>query len=356
MDGQGEAVGAGSGIGFFESDVESPDVPSWASWLLDLGLRFPAREVEQRRSILIISTPCDAPAAGLVALGVVMRDLAREAATDEAGHEADIRLWASQYLQHCKTCRQRCNPKLVRCGFESESNGTIQGPPRPGRMREKPLHVHSFLDETLVLEDGKGCREFYPPGDSRLRELHPAGRPRLSTPENKPGIAGQAFAQLRPHWGAAGSNLQRSYSGSCLVGRRTGREATREWLNRSGFILGRHRFPLADMLTVSGWGADSVSRLRYASTRGGTCHLDRAGADPETAIVDGATELADTMQCPQLRTTSLMAVVPRDSAQDKLENLAVTLHEAGESYANTNPTFIETPPPGISISWRVRTP
>ncbi len=356
LDDQGQAVGAGSGIGFFESDVELPGVPGWASWLLDLGLRFPAREVEPRRSILIVSTPCDAPAAGLVALGVVMRDLARGAATDEAGHEAGIRTWASQYLQQCQPCRQRCNPKLVRCGFESESTGAIQGPPRPGKTREKPLHVHSFADETLVLEDAKGCREFYPPGDTRLRELHPAGRPRLSTPENKPGIAGQAFTQLRPRWGAAGSNLQRSYSGSCLVGRRTGREATREWLNQSGFILGGHRFPLADMLTVAGWGADSVSRLRYASTRGGACHFDREGADPETAIVDGATELADSLVCPQLRTTSLIAVVPRDSAQDKLENLANTLHEVGENYVITDPAFIETPPPGISISWRLRIP
>jgi hypothetical protein len=111
------------------------------------------------------------------------------------------------------------------------------------------------------------------------------------------------------------------------------------------------------MLTVAGWGADSVSRLRYASTRGGVCHFDRAGADPETAIVDGATELADSLVCPQLRTASLIAVVPRDSAQDKLENLALTLHdEVGENYVKADPAFVETPPPGISICWRVRIP
>lgn len=343
-----------NGIGLFESDAVSTSVPSWASWLLDIGLKFPPREIDHRRSILIISTPCDAPAAGLVALGVVMRDLAREAATDEYGHVAALRSFANQFLTHCRTCPQRCDPKLVGCGFETESSGVINAPPRPGKSREKSLHVDSLSDGTLVLVDANGCRDHYSISDDRQRYLHPAGRPKLATPVNKPGIAGQAFSQLKRGWEPRPTNLQRSYSGTCFVGRRTGRDATRDWLSRSGFILKGHRFPLSDMLTISGWGADSVSRLRYVSTRGGACHFDREGIDPETAIVDGATELVDSLASPSLRGTSVIAVVPRDSAQDKLDLLAQALHELGDQYVSEDPTFVSPAPRGICISWRIR--
>lgn len=344
---------AQSDIGFFESDVASISVPRWANWLLDVGLKFPPREIDNRRSILIVSTPCDAPAAGLVALGVVMRDLAREAATDESGHVAALHSFANQFLMHCRMCRQKCYPKLVGCGFETESSGVINAPPRPGKSRERKLHVHSLSDDTLVLTDAHGCRDYYSISDVRQRHLHPAGRPKLATPANKPSIAGQAFSQLKRGWEPRSTNLQRSYSGTCFVGRRTGRDATREWLNRSGFILNGHRFPLSDMLTISGWGTDSVSRLRYASTRGGSCHFDREGLDTETAIVDGVTELVDSLACPSLRGASMIAVVPRDSAQDKLDLLAQALHELGYQHVREDPAFLSSPPRGICISWRV---
>lgn len=283
-----------------------------------------------------------------------MRDLAREAATDETGHVAALRSWAKQYLVHCQTCRRKCDPQLVGCGFHAESNGVVLAPPRRGRTKETSLRVHSFIDDSLVLVDGQDCKDFYPANDARQRNLHPAGRPRLATPENKPGIAEQAFSQLKQGWKPLHTNLQRSYSGTCLVGRRAGRDATREWLTRSGFVLRGHRFPLSDMLTVSGWGNDSVSRLRYVSTRGGTCQFDRPGIDPETAIIDGATELADSLASQSLRGTSLVAVVPRDSAQDKLELLSQALHELGSQYSREIPAFLSPPPRGISVTLRVK--
>lgn len=340
-------------IGFFESGVAAPLIPTWADWFLELGLNFPDRATEPGRSIVLITTPCDTPAAGLVALGVVLRDLAREAATDEAGHVAAIRAWATQYLAHCRSCHYRCRPQAARCGFEIEASGIIHSPPRRGKKRATTLHVHSFNDDDLVLADTHGCRDFYSPTDSRYMELRPEGWPQIATPENRPRIAGHAFAQLKPTWTAIAVNLERSYSGACFVGRRTGKDATKEVLDRAGFVLGGLQYPLSAMLTIADWGDDSVSRLRYVNTRGGACHFDRAGPNPEIAIVDGAAELSVALRCPQLRETSLIAVISRDTAPDKLECGAQSLHEVGDRYADVAPGYFEPAPPGISLSWKV---
>lgn len=340
-------------IGFFESGVAESVVPAWADWFLELGLNFPDRETETKRSIVLITTPCDTPAAGLIALGVVLRDLAREAATDEAGNTAAIRSWARQYLEHCRSCLHKCRPPVARCGYATEASGVIHAPPRRGRQRATKLQVDSFSDEALVLIDSHGCRNFYSPTDSRYMSLRPDGWPLAATPENRPRIADHSFAQLKPTWSPVALNLQRSYSGACLVGRRAGRDATREVLDAAGFILAGQQYPLSKMLTLADWGDDSVSRLRYVNTRGGACHFDRTGPNPEIAIVDGAAEFAVALGCPQLRESTMIAVVSRDSAQDNLELAAQSLHEAGDRYTQVAPGYFESPPPGVSMSWRL---
>ena len=61
------------GLMLFSEDNDSwREVPDWASFLLRLGVKFPLDPIETRR-ICLVSMPCDSAAAGLVALGAMVR-------------------------------------------------------------------------------------------------------------------------------------------------------------------------------------------------------------------------------------------------------------------------------------------
>jgi len=356
-----------SRVAFSESGETVSKLPAWANWFIDLGLNFPSGS-GRRRSILLMSTPCDSAAAGLVALGVVLRDLAREEANDERGYADAVRAYAAHSLR-CMRCNSRCNPDLVGCGYVTEVTGVIYGQPPPGKTNRRRLLVESLDGEllTLVAPPGgssvrhrrdAGCRDKLGPGcggDAGFKQYQPEDWAALATPDNKPPISEAAFSLLRPRWKPYEINLKRSYSSACLVGRRAGDRATRKFLETTGFILNKQYFPLSSMLTISGWGGeDSVSRLRYFSTRG-KAEFDRAGPAPEIAVVDGAAELTEILgERDRFERTQLIAVVPRDSQADKLEALAFALGELDRHYSVEPYLGPVTPPPaGVSAIWRI---
>ena len=71
--------------------------------------------------------PCDSPAAGLISLGALIRDLKNPRANAFHGHAESIKRYAEQFLGHCKDCQfDPCNPELKNCGYIKESTGFLR--------------------------------------------------------------------------------------------------------------------------------------------------------------------------------------------------------------------------------------
>ena len=87
---------------FSDSSEEFSQFPDWVNFLIKFGFRWPAGESKKRR-IALVSMPCDSPAAGLISLGALIRDLKNPKANAFDGHVVSIRHYAEQYLNYCNS-------------------------------------------------------------------------------------------------------------------------------------------------------------------------------------------------------------------------------------------------------------
>lgn len=105
---------------FSEYNSEWKPVPPWVEFLIKFGYEW-RREPKGSRRIALISMPCDSAAAGLIALGAMVRDLADSNANDVAGHYDKLLQYARQYLKSCNPCVFKCKPQLSQCGYTGAS-------------------------------------------------------------------------------------------------------------------------------------------------------------------------------------------------------------------------------------------
>ena len=110
---------------FSEANQEWQVVPRWVTFLIRLGYNWPCGVLGQRR-IALISMPCDSAAAGLIALGALIRDLGNPNANDVDGHYDALLRYARQYLGYCRDCTMRCQPELKGCGYAAEVTGLVR--------------------------------------------------------------------------------------------------------------------------------------------------------------------------------------------------------------------------------------
>ncbi len=351
-------------VGYFEEKQSFADLPAWVRWFIGLGLKYPVSGFGiTGRTVLLVSTPCDFPAAGLISIGIVMRDLARAGASDEQSHAEAVRSWARQYVDWCKSCKLKCQPKIKNCGFSEESLGEIlETPDNPGKNRVR-FQVDSLgNDGILTLKEAprKNSQNApvmmrFGPGsnpDAMLSKFVPDGWPAPTTPPNRPPMSAGSFSTLSPDWMPSHQNLTQSYSGACLVGRQQGNTETKEVLEGSGFTFNSVRCGLSAMLSIESWGEDSVSRLRFYNTRRGSVGFDRQGMMPEIAVVDGARELVEVLSKPQdFGRTNVIGVVSRDVDSDHIERLSTACNEYLAGFQAIDFLPDTPPPPGVSIRW-----
>lgn len=350
-------------VSYVEDDQNLGVVPVWVRWFIELGLKYPPRRPGiSSRSILLVSTPCDSAAAGLISLGIVMRDLARQDASDEQSYAESIRSWAKQYVQCCQDCKQRCKPKYVQCGFSEASTGEVFEVPRGHGGHRNKFTVES-LDESgtltfrevpkansrkapIIMRFGKADNP-----DAALGRFHPQGWALPETPPNRAPLSKVSFSSLAAGWTPEPKNLTQSYSGACLVGRRAGTVETRRVLQNAGFSLHGITRDLSEMLSIMDWGEDSVSRLVFFNSRGAG-GFDRQGVMPEIAVVDGARELAEVIGAPvKFGKANLIGVVPRDSDEESLESLSLACNEYLTGFREDDFLSGEPRPSGVSIRW-----
>jgi hypothetical protein len=110
---------------FSEAGLDWRPIPQWARFLIQFGYRWPMASPGRRR-IALVSMPCDSAAAGLIALGALIRDLGNDTATNVNGHYEALLRYARQYLRSCHKCEVRCHPEERRCGYMHEATGLLR--------------------------------------------------------------------------------------------------------------------------------------------------------------------------------------------------------------------------------------
>lgn len=353
--------------GYFEGDSTFTTLPDWVRWSISLGLGFPVSSIAGPRGMLLVSTPCESPIAGLVSLGIVMRDLARAGATDVENHADAVRGWAGQYLSRCRTCEVRCDPGKAGCGFTVESSGELSKVGDNAGERRTRFFVESLGgDGTLTLREARRRNAQQSPTIWRFGSGHnpnrvlsqflPDGWPMPEAVQPMAALDVTPHRLLAPDWSPVDEWRSQSYSGACLVGKRAGTADMQRGLERVGFALDGNRYHLPAMLSIMGWSGKTVSRLRfYNSRRGGGFGFDRPGSNPEVTIVDGARELADVVSFEKVfGSSSMIGVVPRDSDTNDLQGLSLALDERHYGPQGAGAPALDPPPPGITIQWMAR--
>lgn len=201
-------------------------VPAWAQFLMRFGHNWPRKNPRPRR-ISLVSMPCDSPAAGLVALGAMVRDLGDPKANDVDGHYDKLLNYARQFLQHCEPCDLKCKPAVKRCGYAREATGRLRSPLLPhgtvtisektdfGQRQIKWIQPDGHRNHALVIPTPQHVKNYHIDGEAPCQWNDAAGELPLWPYQDLFGVT------IIP------GNLRHSYSGLCFAGRLIRRKRNR---------------------------------------------------------------------------------------------------------------------------------
>lgn len=333
-----------SGVWFSEANEPWRDIPHWARFLIHFGYQWPSGDQESRR-LALISMPCDSAAAGLVALGSMMRDLADPIANDIDGHYNALLRYARQYIESCRLCDlATCDPPEKGCGYETEVSGKVRS--ESERIYTVSTQTNFEARQLAFVRNGvvtKPKPQFVinwridgmPPiiGNNVQGELSPA------IYEGLPG-----YAQIVPE------NLRRTYSGTCLAGRSAGETTSREVYASVRFRNASGERRLDEMLTIHGWACFGTSRLAFFNARTG--QLDRRPLKPSLVIADGDAAFLSVLDYREFQGSDVIGVVHRVVDRDRLEAVGAKIQDLGQWYVPDEDLLCSAPslPRGISLS------
>jgi hypothetical protein len=315
-------------------------IPSWATWLLQFGKDWRASD---SRHIVILSLPSDSAAAGLVALGALVRDLERAEASDVDGHFDSLLRYARQYISACRDCPVRCRPKERRCGFSAEATGKFRH--RSGHLLGPITAFSQGQAPTISLRRGSGTILLHPRAGMDYSIQH---EPPIQTISEE-GLNPSAYAALLQGCSPVADNLRRTYSGLCLIGRAGGSEPTRMSYDQLRFEVGREKHSLADLLTLRAWGARGVSRATFFNQRSG--QFDRPRSFTNLAIADGAPALEVALSRGEFERADVIGVLHRTEADEVARPLGVRLASMRQWYEPVlaQGALFDAAPRGIAV-------
>lgn len=339
--------GAKSTAGNFFSDVpgEWRAIPDWVRFLLDFGFTWPGSDRTLRR-IALVSMPCDSAAAGMIALGAMVRDLGRPHATDVQGHYDRLMDYARQFLKDCEPCNMKCRPELRNCGHSRQATGILRSTVHPSRKFTISPKT-DFVERKLYWVYPGGMIEWRAP--EHARGWYIAGDPPAQWDITNGKIQTDVYQAIFPSVTSVPDNLQTSYSGLCFAGRSTGESAARAMCATTRFASAGTEHQLDDLLTIHGWSSSGVARMAYFNSR--TEQLDRHNAAPKLVVADGDAAFLKVLGAPMFSSSDIIAVVHRNIDRDRLEAVGLKLQpnqwfEVDEDTLCTLPSH----PRAISIS------
>lgn len=306
-----------------ENEFDWGPPPAWVRYFVELGFLWPD---DGTRRIGVVSTPCDSAAAGLIALGALVRRLGEPEANDLGSHKRRIR--------------------DLRPGHK----GTLR---RNGDRRHYVVQRRD-PDGSIWLEDtSKGVRLKFL--DYHASDWYFDGEAPI---EVKPGDELPWFAlykALLPHEPRIlEPNLRFSDSSIVLAGRSAGRTAQAEVLGELWFQVAESRSSLLTLLSLQDHQPPrTVSRIRYLNPRASAGRVfDRQGGHPRTVIADGGDSLRFAIKFDPCSDATIIAHIPRTDDQSRLE-------EVGEELAGLRQWFetdtelldrLPAPPRGVMLA------
>ena len=300
-------------------------VPHWVRWFLQFGYRWSHRRGHRR--ICIVSTPCESPAAALIALGLMRRRLEVPEAGDLANHMGRLR---DLYTSGATQVVLRRLPNKKRFHFAGiDRDGALWA-----HMAGRPCPRYKIIEEFAF-------------------DWYVEGEPPVQATRDAPVVLSVILEALFDGSTAVlHKNLALTDSAICLAGRVAGEQQTHADLSTVRFRYGESAESLGSLLTVHGWHEGRVSRVAYFNSR--TQSLDRAVGAMQTVSADGAAALVRVAAEPHFREADIIAVVPRTADPDQLESASQYLASLAQWY--TPRRFDDTVglgkmPHGVSIIW-----
>lgn len=331
---------------FCDADGNWQPMPPWVDFMIRLGYSWPSEERRPRR-IAIVSLPSDSAAAGLIALGSLIRDMGNPRANDIDGHYDRLVRYARQYLESCRQCElPNCNPEEKRCGYLKKATGVVRSPRHPRRK-------HQISDRTdaaqgrLAFDDRTGT---YWPNSQYLTDWNIEDEPPVQWVKPEGELAANLYNQLVPNALIHAENLRKTYSGLCLAGRKGGGNATREVCASLRIRNASAEQRLDEVLTIQGWSSSNVSRIAFFNNR--TAEFDRIVAPPNLVVADGDASFLNVLDHAGFRTGDVIGVIHRIMDRERLEAVGNKLSALRQWYISDEDMLCTLPavPRGTSIS------
>jgi hypothetical protein len=331
---------------FSEASQVWRQVPRWVKYLIRLGYDWLRTESRPRR-IALLSMPCDSAAAGLIALGALVADLANPNANDLGAHYEALLRFARQYLESCRDCRMRCDPDAKGCGHVGEATGWVRH--RDGkRYRVIGISSQPAWGEAIVCSNSREQRYLI---RAYAADWRIDGEPALQSDPDGLALAGAPYARMLDGAQIVPENLGRSFSGLCLAGRGSGETATREICGSIRFRCGNDEHALLGLLSVHGWsGSRGVSRISFFNPR--TDRFDRYAGTPGLVVADGDASFLSVLRRKEFQRSDVIGVVHRTLERDRLEEVGNRMLDLRQWYGEEPEPAEQLPalPSGISIS------
>lgn len=310
-----------SQVMFSEGGSPQRNMPEWVQGMLRIGLDWPAGAGGPRR-IGIVSMPCDSAAFGLIALGIMIRDLGRVEATDIHLHHQRVVDYARRYVAQQSSSEEIPNSQRLsgilkwvpkepsKKPTKYQVVGLTGGPDY--RVKVRQLQAKSKLNGSEP-----ATVEFSIHKTQRLA-IEGASIPEVRIADL--GISSEGYQALVSGLHIEHSNLRQSYTGLCIAGRVEGERATRSILEQVAFHLNDGRHGVDELLQVEGWTDGVVGRVRFVNMRGVKEEL-RIDNAPDVIVVDGLKAFTRVITNPELRSSDVVMVYHRAVDRELLEEL-----------------------------------
>lgn len=301
---------------FSEANQEWQAIPQWAEFMIRFGYNWPGGGSGQRR-VALMSMPCDSSAAGLIALGALVRDLETPKTNDVDGYFESLLRYASQYLRSCRKCNAPCDPELNRCGHLSEATGRVKY--TVNSRGYWWISENSKLNERILVFERRNRNQLTVTIDrpEHAMEWQIDNQPPPVLIGQQGSLPQEFYNELLSGAQIISENLGKSFSGLCFAGRIAGETKTREMCSSIRFRSSNEEYSLPDLLTVHGWTQFNISRMAFFNSR--VEELDRYASTSSLVIADGDVSFLRILNRPEFRMSDVVGVIHRTMERDKLE-------------------------------------
>lgn len=332
---------------FSEFDGEWQSIPEWVNFLIRFGYHWSEGETSNRR-IAILSMPCPSPAAGLITLGALIRDLGKLDSHDMTTHNDSLLCYARQYLEYCQKCELKdCDPTIRGCGFNSKSHGVIRSVRRKNNIY-MVSEDSDFDEKKLVIFEKRNPAIKTELKPEYFKNLYFDGQPPAVSSSEETGLQKSAYQGLIEEAAIHPDNLRKSYSGLVLAGRAKGCRDTKSAYESVYFCNDTESYTLAELLAIHDWTDSEVSRTAFFNVR--TEESDHTVVQPKLAVADGDASFLKSIDV--FKKSDIIGVVDRSQERDKLEAIGQKFAALKNWYQPESEfqNLLPAPVPGITIA------